>query len=132
MPAHRIPTAVLARRGTFKKNPSRRAARGNEPLPNGPIGPPPACLKGKVLACWHELSGNAPAGVLTKADRLILELAARLLATVRASGAPQAALSQQLRACLVSMGMTPVDRARVNTGPAEAPASAWDSIDRPN
>ncbi len=132
MPAHRVPTATLARRGAFKKDPQRARARANEPRPNGPIGEPPACLTPSQIKCWKEIIESAPEGVLTRADRFIVELAARLLALWRGRNAPPAWVGTQLRTCLASMGMTPSDRSRVGAGAPAPEASAWDAIDRPS
>lgn len=131
MPAHRKPTAKLRRSGAFKKNPKRELARKAEPRPNGPIGRPPACLTDAQVACWNEIIENSSPGVLTKADRLIVELAARTLATVRGKGKVIAFQLQQLRAILSSLGMTPADRSRVGAPDAIPPKSPWDAIDNP-
>lgn len=132
MPAHRIPTATLERRGSFKKDPQRGRARKNEPRINGPIGPPPARLTQKQQECWYEIVNDAAEGVLARSDRFIVEIAAYLLAMLRGRGNPPAFVVPQLRACLASMGMTPGDRSRVNADPAKPDASPWDEVDRLN
>ena len=131
MPAHRKPTAVLAKRGAFKKDPKRAIARKHEPAPNGPIGQPPVGLTAKQLACWNELIANAPEGVLTRADRGVVELTARLQAQMRGKAKLSTSISQQLRSCFASLGMTPADRSRVTAPSAAPPKSPWDAIDHP-
>lgn len=131
MPAHRKPTAKLKRSGALRKNPKRYADRQKEPRPNGPIGKPPECLTDAQVACWNEIIANSTPGVLTKADRLIVELAARTLATIRSKGKIIAFQLQQLRAILSSLGMTPADRSRVGAPDAPSPKSPWDAIDQP-
>lgn len=79
----RKPTAVLEDTGAFAKDPQRRAARENEPQPNGPIGEPPDYFNQTEVAIWAEFVDEAPDGVLTKADRKVLELAVRLTAKIR-------------------------------------------------
>lgn len=131
MPAHRKPTAKLKRTGALRKNPKRYADRKKEPRPNGPIGPPPLCLNDAQVACWSEIIENSPAGVLTKADRHIVELGARTLATIRGRGKITAFQLQQMRSILSSLGMTPADRSRVGAPDAPSPKSPWDAIDHP-
>lgn len=132
MPAHRKPTAKLKRSGAFRKNPKRESARKSEPRPNGPIGAPPASLSDPQVACWNEIIANSSPGVLTKADRVIVELGARTLAMVRGRGKLTAFQLQQMRAILSSLGMTPADRSRVSAPNAPALASPWDAIDNPS
>ncbi len=81
MPAYRKPTELLALSGAFEKNPQRR--RPVEPKSPHPIGEPPACLAPDEAACWRDFVSEAPAGVLTSADRLALEALARLVARSR-------------------------------------------------
>lgn len=131
MPAHRKPTAVLKRNGAFKRNPKRAAERKHEPAPNGPIGPPPASLTPKQLECWGEIIANAPEGVLAKSDRVVVELAARLLAQVRGKAKASAAIVSLLGQNLQRLGMTPADRSRVAAPGAQPPKSPWDLIDNP-
>jgi hypothetical protein len=62
---------------------------------------------------WHELANGIPAGVATRCDRIIVELTARLIISMRESKLPTPALASQIRACLGSLGCTPADRSRV-------------------
>jgi hypothetical protein len=82
MPAHRRPTELLELSGAFDKDPARRRPVG--PKSDRPIGDPPPCLGPDEAACWREFCRDAPAGVLTSADRWALEALARLMA--RAGG----------------------------------------------
>ena len=93
-------------------NPTRHRNRVGEPVGGEPIGDAPEHFKplGKVL--WHEVVNCVPAGVLTKADRLIVELLCRLLVEMRDKKLTPA-LATQIRGCLGSLGMTPADRSRV-------------------
>ena len=75
MPA-RKPSKVLELSGAFRKNPQR--ARPNEPVGEGPLGPPPDRLSDAEKAAWDEIARRAPRGVLTGSDRFVVELAARL------------------------------------------------------
>lgn len=128
MPAPRKPTKTLELTGAFRKNPSRGLARKREPAPNGPIGAPPRHLKKLEREAWLRIVNEAPQGVLTKADRIIVELTASLLALKRTRPL-NGFLAQQLRACCAALGMTPADRSRVGAAGEEPPKSAWDEID---
>ena len=79
----RKPTAVLESKGAFKKDPQRKAARENEPPPNGDIGAPPDYFDQAHAAIWHELCDEAAPGVLAKSDRKLMEIAVRLTRKMR-------------------------------------------------
>jgi hypothetical protein len=123
-------TAEHVLSGAFERHPERKAERANEPKPDGPLGEPPACFDpqsrtGQLLICiWHELIAQAPAGVLTSADRLWVELACRALHLTR-TGCAKSADRNLLLALLGRMGMNPADRSKVNI----APGNAQNSID---
>ena len=74
----RKPTQVLEDTGAFKINPSRGLARANEPKSEGSIGAAPKFFDTEEREIWQEFVDEAPRGVLTKADRKILELAVAL------------------------------------------------------
>ena len=108
------PTALKVLNG----NPGHRPLPKNEPQVAEPLGDAPADwpVKGKVL--WHEIANQVPAGVATKADRIVFELFVRLVAEIR--GDPSAitpALASQIRACAGCFGLTPADRARLSVPP---------------
>lgn len=123
----RTPTKVLEARGAFKKDPQRK--RDGEPECNNPLGAPHESLNEMEAKCWHELAHNAPAGVLTEADRIPMEMASALLAEFRLD---RAAFTGQKLARLQSLcgafGMTPADRAKLSIEkPKDAsPFSAFD------
>jgi hypothetical protein len=75
-------------------------------------------------AIWTELAQMAPARVLANSDRWLVEIACVLMARMRAHGIGgrdglQIAEVAQLNSCLSKMGLTPVDRSRVNVPPHE-------------
>lgn len=114
----RTPTNVLDARGAFRKHPERKR---QEPDTSGPLGRPPAHVKGEVLKAWKEIVKSAPLEVLTGSDRLALELAANLLAQFRLNPVEfPAARLVRLEALLGKFGMTPADRSKVG-GKKEAP-----------
>ncbi len=79
----RKPSAELEAKGAFAKDPKRGRARRNEPKPDGPIGRPPTYFDAYHCAIWREIIDECPRGVLTKADRKLLELSVRLTAKMR-------------------------------------------------
>jgi hypothetical protein len=116
MSRRRVPTQILEARGAFKEHPNRR--RDPTPVVTEPLGKPPDGLSEAEREAWAEIARTAPAGVLTRADRLSVELAARLLAELRAgSSAMQTSRIANLRHLLASFGMTPADRANVSVPP---------------
>lgn len=104
--------------GAFKKNPQRRAARASEPTPEGPIGTVPSDLTDEVKASWREIVRTCPPGVLTKADRIAVRSAARLLAAENA-GTIAVGERAQLHKLLGDLGMTPRGRAYVHVPPVK-------------
>lgn len=125
----RLPTETLELRGAFIKNPQRRpkaAAKHKSGL-----GLPPASLSVEQKSAWREIVRCAIPGVLTKADRLVVENLSGLLVMLRAGTITPPDRSQFLR-CLSALGMTPVDRTKLTGQPDKAaPKSGWDALDGP-
>lgn len=101
----RTPTAVLEAKGAFRKDPQRAATRKNEPKPDGVIGNPPDYFDETHKEIWWELIGEAPKGVLTKADRKQLELTVRLTAKMRAIPYRMHKALRFLGEALIGLGM---------------------------
>lgn len=107
----RTATALLDARGAFKKNPGR--ARSNEPEVKSALpADPPLFLTSTEKDCWREVIRIAPAGVLTGADVVSVELAARLIAEMRTSFSDMpAARLVRLDSMLQKLGLSPSGRA---------------------
>lgn len=144
MPARRKPSALLEASGAFDKNPSRRRARENEPIPEGELGNPPAEWvrdKGVKQRCadlfdiWTEIVSQAPPGVLTSADRMHVETLCYLMYRIRRAvagyGKATAGDFNQLNKGLAQIGMIPSERSRVH-GKKKQPEGEdeWASIAR--
>ena len=123
MGRNRTPTNVLELRGAFKKNPQRRR---EDPEVEGDLGDAPAHFDEARVLAWQEIVGMAPVGVLTKADRIAIEMLSDLLVRYRESMTPAgerftSADRRDMLAMLARFGMTAADRSRV-AAPAEPPA----------
>ncbi len=123
----KTPTNVLQLKGSYKKNPNRKPEAGTEPELKAGVGSPPEYLEDDVKAVWHEIVSLACDGVLGDSDRLILELAATLMAEFRRGGRDEQgrplftdARLSRLQAALGQLGMTPADRSKVKV-PQKAP-----------
>jgi hypothetical protein len=143
MPARRKPTALLEASGAFDHNPSRRRDREGEPIPEGPLGDPPAewadgAAKGNgryqtLIAIWHELIAQAPFGVLSCMDRMHVEATCYLMHKIRRASAGVGKATSgdyaQLNRNLSQMGLIPSERSRVK-GQAKAAevASDWAEV----
>ena len=112
MPRPRKSTATLEASGAFKHNPDRRRTVDTEPTSSEPIGDAPSCLTEAQKECWNEIVANAQNGVLTKADRVAVELTARLMAKMR-DGTATGTENNTLLALTSRFGATPADRNRV-------------------
>jgi hypothetical protein len=116
-------------RGAFKKNPQRARSRENEPIVVEPLGDAPKTFTGDKLEAWKDIVDTAPPGVLTKADRLAVEIAAGLLARHRIMPITGTDLSQ-LSAFLGKFGMTPSDRSKVSVAvPTKRTGNPFGQID---
>ncbi len=131
----RKPTALLELNGSLKRNPQRYRDRADEPRPTSAIGDPPAdflrsdsSLAARHLRIWYELLAQAPDGVLTGCDRMILENTCRLQAKIEC-GERSAAVFNQVRSNLSDLGMTPAGRSRVS-GARQKPEGEdeWDKL----
>ena len=115
----RTPTNVLAMKGAFKKNPNRTRT---DPLTPGPIGRAPAWLSDDEKKIWREVVRIAPAGVLTRSDRIALEELVSLIHERRTCLADMSGAKRQLlRTYLGAFGLTAADRARINVSPPRKP-----------
>lgn len=127
MPRARKPTQALELSGAFDKNPQRRKARAAEPVPRGELGPKVESLTALQSACWDRIVALAPPGVLKDSDEAIVELTARLWATVK-GGSATAAEVTQFRACLQQLGMTPASRSLVSVPTSNAKAGEFTDV----
>jgi phage terminase small subunit len=125
MARNRTPTSILEANGAFDRNPDRGRARENEPIPSGPLGDPPERLTRVQREVWIELSQEIPDGVLSVADRKLLEIYCRFEAFARGGDPDESGAAmppQKLKASeynlmvsiLSRMGMTPADRSKLN------------------
>lgn len=115
MARNRTPSNILELRGAFDKNPQRRR---EEPQVESDLGQPPEHFDEARQAAWLEIVDMAPEGVLTKADRIAVEMLADLMVRYRASMKPggdkfTSADRRDMLAVLARFGMTAADRSRV-------------------
>lgn len=125
----RKPSNLLALSGGYDNNPGRlNAMRGDEPIEQRALGDPPEHLAPPQRAAWAELERIAPPGVLTHADRAIVELAAVLLARFRRAGEllPMPEITR-LQSLLAELGLTPAARSKVRVV-ASKPAGRFGEI----
>jgi phage terminase small subunit len=137
MPTPKKTLAELKLSGTFQQN-KRRYEHLTNPVATIqlPIGRPPAHLQAAEKAVWAELVRVAHSGLLSRSDRLILEIAAKLIIRMRTSDAKTSEFNALL-SVLAKMGMTPAARLKMNLQPLELPASptkseqdkTWDALD---
>jgi hypothetical protein len=114
----RKPTAALELKGAFKKDPQRAEARKSEPKPYGAIGDPPEALNEAEQKLWGELAGYG--FWLTSADRLMLEIAVKLMVSFRSNTLDGGGISK-LIAALAKLGFSPTDRSKVQAPGAKEP-----------
>lgn len=118
----RTPTAVLELRGSFRKNPARKADRQGEPRPADPLGVCPARIKGPAKAAWNELREQG--FWLTSADAFMIEIAADLMAMHRANAIDNPARSL-LVGTLAKLGFGPSERSKLSLPGPEKPTTGF-------
>ena len=118
MPTPLKPSKVHEISGAFKKNPQRAEERGSEWQPAGPLGDPPAEFlnpnsptAAQHLALWNELVAQTIDGLLTCADRWLMEMLVKDFRKVR-NGTATSAEKTLVRNMLQDIGLTPPGRAR--------------------
>ena len=112
MPRYTQPIEVAELKGAPQKNPQRY--RDIVPKSKLPLGEPPDDLPEDAQECWYELSFYSIPGVMTGADRVLLEVASAMLAEYRKDrdGFPTTRLGKLIE-CLARFGMTPSDRTKL-------------------
>ena len=117
----RTPTNVLDARGSFRKHPERKRV---DPDTAGPLSAAPDHLTEQALECWNDIAVSAPPGVLTDSDRIALEIAANLLAQIRADPLEFTSMRLvRLEVLLGKFGMTPSDRSKVSIATRAKPSA---------
>ena len=121
MGRNRKPKALAELDGTFEKHPERRAAYEQEPKPAGPLGEPPrgfdpeSYTGSRLLEIWNEIVAGAPAGILSNADRMHVEMTCRAIFRIRYRE-PKASDFNTVREFLGKMAMNPADRPKIQVG----------------
>ena len=100
--------------GATKKHPERY--KKQIPKSDHDLGLAPAHLSDAAKVVWFELEAYSLKGVLTGADRFILEVTSTLLAEYRESpGDFAVGKYTHLIGCLARLGLTPSDRQKLGT-----------------
>jgi|ERR1700678_718556 len=138
MPTPKRTLAELKLSGTYQQNKKRYDHLANPVVTiQLPIGRPPVHLQAAEKAAWAELVRVAHPGLLTRSDRLILEIAAKLIVRMRTSDAKTSEFNALL-GVLAKLGMTPAARLKMNLQPLELTANPpkqteeeklWDALD---
>lgn len=119
MPKPRKPTAVLQFQGAYRKDPQRAAARLNEPTPSGDIGTAPTHFTPEQAETWDRIVSLSLPGVLSNADRVIVEELSCAIHARRQSSAATHGLGYDvklgafIKSGLEQLGMTPSARSKV-------------------
>ena len=127
MPRPRKPNEHHELVGSWEKNPQRK--RAPAPKSTTGIGAPPRYFTADERAIWREIVAQAAAGVLTGADRMIVEMISMTMASIRRREPVTSADRGNLIRMLASLGMTPVDRTRLHITPPEPETESPDPYD---
>lgn len=122
----RTPSNVLELKGAFEKNPNRRR---EDPKVEAGLGEPPDYLEDAERAVWAEIEQSAPEGVLSRADRIAVEMLVDLIVRFRARQPLKAAERNHMLNLLSRLGMTAADRSKVaKPGDGEQQTDIWDIL----
>lgn len=112
MARHKQPLELAKLKGADRKDPQRYPP--TVPKNTSKLGAPPRHLKPKARAAWLELEKMALPGVLTAAERIIIEIGANLLSEYREEPADfRPGKYTHLIGILARLGMTPTDRQKL-------------------
>jgi hypothetical protein len=109
MPRHRQPREIAELKGAHHKNPQRY--RGDVVKSEQPLGNAPGHMSEDAKSVWFELETYSLPGVLTGADRIVMEMLSNLIAECRRD--PDAFSSAKhgvVAKHLATLGMTPSAR----------------------
>jgi hypothetical protein len=107
----RTPTAVLALRGAFRRNPNRLKDRKCEPIVTNPLPEPPKYLTKAATLAWLEM--KAWGFWLTSADQFLVAIAATLMDRYRIDQLKAGDVSL-LIGLLGKIGFSPKERGSLN------------------
>ncbi|KAB7769353.1 hypothetical protein [Xanthomonas maliensis] len=114
MARHKQPDELARLKGADKQNPQRY--KRQVPKSKAALGKAPDHLSPEAISAWKELEKHALPGVLTGADRFVMEVAASLLAEFRNSPPDfKAAKYSHLIGCFARLGLSPADRQKLGT-----------------
>jgi hypothetical protein len=98
--------------GATRKDPQRF----HDEVPKSPhaLGDPPVGMHADAVAAWHEVVAACAKGVLTGADRIIVEITSNLLAEYRQDPPGfRVGKYRVMISCLARLGMSPSDRTQL-------------------
>jgi hypothetical protein len=84
----------------------------------------------ELLKIWHQITSQAPPGVLTSSDRLHVELTCRLILRIR-NGSAKSGDYNTVKEFLGKMAMNPADRPKIQVGAGAPPPNA-DATEKAN
>ena len=118
MARHAQPRELAEIKGATKANPQRYKKTTPESMQT--LGLCPEYMAEDSKAAWFELETYALKGVLTGADRVLLEITSTLLSEFRRDPSEfQVGKYGQLIGCLARLGMSPSDRQKLGTEKAK-------------
>lgn len=113
MPRQRLSIDQAKMRGSLAVNAGRFEARKKAPKATGQIGKPPKYFKPRLAEIWSEISSAIPFGVAGSADRMVIEMASRLLDQFRTDPEMQASRIAILMQLLSRLGLDPQARTKL-------------------
>jgi phage terminase small subunit len=131
MPRPRLTIEQAELSGSSAKDPKRFATRKKSPKTQGPIGTAPTYFNAALKKVWDEVSSSIPAGVAGGSDRLVIEMASRLMHQFRTDPEMSSAKVAILMNLLSRLGLDPQSRTKLQVDGAEEKnnqADEWSGI----
>lgn len=127
MARHAQPRELAELKGLDKKNPQNY--RREVPKSGLPLGDAPEHMTDAARDCWREISMHVIDGVLTGADRYIMEIVSNLLAEYRSNPVEfQSTKYGHMISCFARLGMSPADRQKVGVEKKEDEGPVFRSV----
>ncbi len=132
MPRPRLSHDQAKMKGSLAVNKGRFADRKDSPSATGKVGLPPKYFSSQEKAVWKEIAKAIPAGVAGGSDRMVIEMASRLLHQFRTDPVMQSSRLSLLMQLLSRLGLDPQARTRLQIEqPKETTTDEWSDLTTP-
>jgi hypothetical protein len=130
MPRPRLSYDQATLNGSLAVNKGRFSDRKKAPPATGEVGSPPKYFSTDEKKVWKEIAKAIPAGVAGGSDRMVIEMASRLLHQFRIDPLMQSSRLSLLMQLLSRLGLDPQARTKLQVEPpaVEKTQDEWSNL----